>query len=220
MVYQTMNFSKNLSKALIQKLVHWIMKGSNVRESPIARDTLLITDAESGVKQRVPKLLMECSIRHLNNELIASPDDGVLIGARHTDTNYVIISDTMICSLAPPQLRPMTDHQKMMCGCPICNTSKYFQESLNAWRRNKLKFMKDKADNSCGRKKYELSQAYKSYADYAFPNNETRHPRCDNAADSVLCILTNDEFQCPNCKCVLRKCTACTSIAIPGVERY
>ena len=37
--------------------------------------------------------------------------------------------------------------------------------------------MKDKVDHSCGRGKYELSQAYKSYADYAFPNNKTRHPR-------------------------------------------
>ena len=42
--------------------------------------------------------------------------------------------------------------------------------------------MKDKADNSRGREKYELTQAYKSCADYAFPKNETRHPRCENAA--------------------------------------
>ena len=38
------------------------MKILNVREPPIARDTLLITDAEYGLKQRVPKLLLECSI--------------------------------------------------------------------------------------------------------------------------------------------------------------
>ena len=93
-----------------------------MRESPIARDTLLITDAEYGVKQRVPKILLECSMRQLHNELIASPYDGVLLGARHTNTNVVIISDTMLCSLAPHQLRPMADNQKMMCGCAICNT--------------------------------------------------------------------------------------------------
>ena len=32
--------------------------------------------------------------------------------------------------------------------------------------------MKDKADNSRGREKYELTQAYKSYADYAFPEKK------------------------------------------------
>ena len=39
-----------------------------------------------------------------------------------------------------------------------------------------IKIMKDKADDLRGREKYELTQAYKSYDDYAFPNNETCHP--------------------------------------------
>ena len=83
-----------------------------MRESSLSHDSLLITDAESGVKRRVPKLLLECSIRKLHNELIASPDGVGLLRARHADTNDVIISDTMLCSLAPPQLRTMTDNQK------------------------------------------------------------------------------------------------------------
>ena len=68
-----------------------------------------------------------------------SPYDGVLLVARHSDKNDVIISDTIICYLALPQLRPITDHHKMMCGCTIFNTSKYFQELLNAWRQKNLK---------------------------------------------------------------------------------
>ena len=64
MVYQTMHcLNKTISKALRQKLVEWIMKNSNVRESPISRDTLLITDAESRVKRIVPKLLLEYSMQ-------------------------------------------------------------------------------------------------------------------------------------------------------------
>ena len=98
----------------------------------------------------------------------------------------------MICFLTPPQLRPMADHHKMMYGCDICNTSNCFQESLNSWRQKQLKIMKYKVDNSRGRRKDELTQAYKSYADHAFPNDETRHPRCKNAADLVLCTPTNN----------------------------
>ena len=208
MVYQTMNCSnKKIIKALRQEIVDWIMKNPNVRQSPITRDTLLITDVDTKVKCRLPKILLECSMRQLHNEIIASPDDGGLLGAIHAKTNDVIISDTMIRSLAPPQLRPMIDNHKMMCGCAICNTSKYMKESLNAWRRKKLKIMKEKAENSRGRGKDELTQAYKSYADYAFPEKQTRHPRCENAADSVLCTPTNDECKLPNWKCVLRKCT-------------
>ena len=103
-----------------------------MRQSPITRDTLLIADADTKVKRRVPKPLLECSMRQLHNELIASPDDGGLLGARHAETNDVIVSDTMLRSLAPPQLRPMTDNHKMMCGCAICSTSNYMKESLNA----------------------------------------------------------------------------------------
>ena len=75
----------------------------------------------------MPELLLECSMQQYHNDLISSRDDEGLIEARHADTNDVIIIDTMLHSLAPPQLRPMTYHHKMMCGCAICNTSKYFQ---------------------------------------------------------------------------------------------
>ena len=131
--------TKTISKALRKETVDWIMKNSNVRESPITRDTLLIAYAYSKVKRRVPKLLLECSTLHLHNELISSPDDGGLLGSRHAEINDMIISDTILCSLVPPQLRPMTDNHKMMCGCAICNTSKYIQESSNAWRQKQLK---------------------------------------------------------------------------------
>ena len=45
------------------------------------------------------------------------------------------------------------------------------QESLNTWTWKQLKFMKEKAENSRGRGKDELTQAYKSYADYAFKDS-------------------------------------------------
>ena len=109
----------------------------------------------------------------MHNGIIASPDDGGLLGARHAETNDVIISDTMLRSLAPHQLRPMIDHHKMMYGCAIFNTSKYMQESLNLWRRKQLKIMKDKTDNSRERGKDGLTQAYKSYAEYAFPEKNS-----------------------------------------------
>ena len=78
---------------------------------------------ESGVKRRVPNLLLKCSMQQLHNELITSPDDDRLIGTRHDDTNDVISSDTILRSLLPPQLCPMKYHQNIICGCAICNTS-------------------------------------------------------------------------------------------------
>ena len=79
--------------------------------------------------------------------------------------------------------------------------------------------MKDKADNSCVRGKYELTQAYKSNDEFALKNDETCHPGCKNVADYVLCSPTNYGFQLTNWKCVLQKCTACSYISLPVVER-
>ena len=73
----------------------------------------------------------------------------------------MIISDTILRFLAPPQLCPMTDNQEIMCGCAIFNTHKYMQEYLNVWRRKQLKIMKKKAEKSRRRGKDELTQSYK-----------------------------------------------------------
>ena len=88
----------------------------------------------------------------MHNDIIDSSDDGGLLGDRHAHTNDVISSDKILCSLAPPQLRTMIDIHKVRCGCAICNTSKCFHESSNVCQRKQLKIMKDKGDNSCGRK--------------------------------------------------------------------
>ena len=65
------------------------------------------------------KLLLECSRQQLHNDIIALSDDGGLLGAIHADTNDMIISDTIIRSLVPPQLRPITDHQKLCVVVPF-----------------------------------------------------------------------------------------------------
>ena len=60
-----------------------------MRQSPITRDTLLIAYADTKLKRRVPTLLLECSMQQLHNEIIASPDDGGLVGARHAITHVI-----------------------------------------------------------------------------------------------------------------------------------
>ena len=94
--------TKNVIKALRQEIVDWMIKNLNVRQSTITRDILIIADADSKVKHRVPKLLLECSMRQLQNELIASPDDGGLPGARHAKTNDAIISDIIVPIVSSP----------------------------------------------------------------------------------------------------------------------
>ena len=52
----------------------------------------------------------------LFNNLVSNPNDGVFKGTRYEDDN-VIINDSTLRSLLPPQLKQMSARYNIMCGC-------------------------------------------------------------------------------------------------------
>ena len=54
--------------------------------------------------QLVPKLLLRVSVRELYNSLVSDPNDGGIKDARDED-GKIIISDSTLHSLLPPQLK-------------------------------------------------------------------------------------------------------------------
>ena len=64
----------------------------------------------------VPKLLLRVSVRELHNILASDPNDGGLKDARD-EYGKIIISDSTLRSLLPPQLKQMPARYKIMCGC-------------------------------------------------------------------------------------------------------
>ena len=54
--------------------------------------------------QLVPKLLFQVSVRELYNSLVNDPNDGGIKDARYEYGN-IIISDSTLSSLLPPQLK-------------------------------------------------------------------------------------------------------------------
>ncbi len=110
--WSTVKKKKGRSKVTepMRRALHtWVINHPNVIDSPIARDTLLIKDPETGQKKRTGKLLLEISVRELHNNLLEPTVNGGL--------GEVLISDTALRYLLPPQLRPMTERHKQMCGC-------------------------------------------------------------------------------------------------------
>ena len=73
--------------------------------------------------QLFPKLLLQVSVRELHNSLVSDPNDGVLKDARY-ENGKIIISDSTLCSLLPPQLKQMSARYKVMCGCECCISTK------------------------------------------------------------------------------------------------
>ena len=82
-----------------------------------------------------------------NNSLVSDPNDGGLKDARDEDGN-IIISDSNLRSLLPPQLKQMSARLKIMCGFKCCIFAKIIHSSLLSWRERYLKKLKDKRQNS------------------------------------------------------------------------
>ena len=84
------------------------------------------------------------SARELHNSLVSDPNDGGIKDARGEDSK-IIISDSTLRSLLPPQLKQMSALYKIMCGCDCCISAKSIHSSLISWRDRYLKNSRIKA---------------------------------------------------------------------------
>ena len=72
--------------------------------SPLANDMVTVKDPEDSTKFiKVPKLLLQVSIRELHTDVIENVE-----GATYAAGNPVI-SDTKLLEILPPEVRRMTD---------------------------------------------------------------------------------------------------------------
>ena len=85
----------------------WITRHPQVFQSPIYNDCLKVVLDDQTEPQLVPKLLLQLSVRELQNSIVSDPNYGGLKDARDED-GRIIISDTTLHSLLPPQLKQMS----------------------------------------------------------------------------------------------------------------
>ena len=85
-----------------KSLYNWIMHNPQVVQSQIFNGCLKVNIYGHTEPQLVPKLLLRVSVREIHNSLVIEPVDGGLKEARDAENN-IIISDSTLCSLLPPQ---------------------------------------------------------------------------------------------------------------------
>ena len=103
------------------------------------------------------------SVRELHNSLVSDPNDDGIKDARD-ENGKIIISESTLRSLLPPQLKQMSARCKVMCGYECCISSKSIHSSLLSWRDRYLKNMKYISQNSQSRKSGE--KAHHLYTTY------------------------------------------------------
>ena len=83
-------------------------------------------------------------VRELNNILVSDPND---IGIKYdTDKDdNIIISDSTLRSLLPPQLKQTSTRCKVICGCECFISAKIIHSSFLSWRDRYLKKLRIKA---------------------------------------------------------------------------
>ena len=105
-----------INEQIKRNLYTWITRHPQFFQSPIFNDCLKVVLDDQTEPQLVPKLLLEVSVRELHNSLLSEPNDGGLKDARDED-GKIIISDSTLRSLFPPQLKQTSEGYTVICGC-------------------------------------------------------------------------------------------------------
>ena len=98
-----------------RSLYAWITRHAQVVQSPIYNDCLKFLLDDQTEPQLVPKLLLQATIRELHNSLVSDPNDDGIKDARD-ENGKIIISESTLRSLLPPQLKDMYARYKVMFG--------------------------------------------------------------------------------------------------------
>ena len=96
-----------INEQIKRNLYTWITRHPQVFQSPISNNCLKVMFDYQTEPQLVPKLLLQVSVRELNNSLVSDPNDG---GIKDTRDKYgkIVISDSTLRSLLPPQFKKMS----------------------------------------------------------------------------------------------------------------
>ena len=78
------------------------MNHPQVVQSPIIHDRLKVNIYSHAELHIILKLLLQVSVRELHNSLVIDTKDGGLKEKKDAENN-IIISDSTLCSLLPPQ---------------------------------------------------------------------------------------------------------------------
>ena len=123
---------------------------TQVVQSPISIDCLKVVLDDQTEPQLVPKLLLQVSVRELDNSLVSDPNYSGMKDARD-ENGKIIISDSTLRLLLPPKLNQISARYKIMCGCECCISAKSIHSSFLSWRDRYLKKLKDQSQNAQSR---------------------------------------------------------------------
>ena len=199
-------------------MFEWILHHPHVIASPIHRDTILIKVPQPNgiiLKERVGKLLLEISVRDLYHDLLKPPPVG-LSDVYCSSTNNIIISETYLRNILPPQLRPITFAQKQLCGCEVCTIMRMVHTSLIRFRKDCCR-KHDSISSTTTRSRRSNEHSFQRYVSYLNNNPFMLSNDCRDTLNSMTCSKSN-EHNNPKWNCIMGRCPSCSNPKIPMIE--
>ena len=93
-------------------LKDWIFNHDHIKQSVFSWDTMKVCIDNSNEKVVVLKYLLQIPICELHSDLIKPKQDGGLVEACD-DNGRVIISDSKLCKLIPPNVKSMSKQRRV-----------------------------------------------------------------------------------------------------------
>ena len=144
------------------------------------------------------------SVRKLHNSLVSDTNYGGLKDARDGD-GKIIISDSTLRSLLPPQLKQMSARYKIMCGCECFIYAKSIHSSLLYWRDRYLKKLKDKSQNSQSRRSGEKAHhIYTTFKNTVMPHASHIYAKASYIENATMCTYSQSDHALLHWKYLLR----------------
>ena len=208
------------SGALICKVIYWVLRNSNVFESSIVCNALLIDQYRNCYRTRVTKLLLEFSVWELHYELIAPASEEGLEDAKNCVTGEFVIRDTTLRNIIPGNIRLMQEHHEQIFVFNYYNTATNIQSSLNAWRKTKRKTLTKVLESvRASILSYTLKATVQSNSYFVCIQGEELHRRASLAADSMM-WTSMEERGFYKWSCILRKCNDCGPLFNHDIKTY
>ena len=115
----------------------WIINHPYVIVSPITNKCVYI-NPHGKDNTYIPKLSLKMYIRELHNHMVQTFSQGGL-SEESDKNNSIIICDSVLCYIIPPELKKIYLNQKVMCVGEVCISANIMYPYLIFWRKKHLK---------------------------------------------------------------------------------
>ena len=147
--------------------------------------------------------------------MVSPPEEGVLNEARDVDNN-IIVSDSTLQSILPPQLKKISVRYKFMCGCECWIYDKSIHSSLISYCGCSLSKINTISQNSQNIRSGEnYNRLFETYKNYVVSYGCHIYATTYDMYMATICAYPPSQHAFPQWKCVFCCCLNFPCIDLP-----